>query len=61
MAKNTGEGWRKGQQKDRYQLPNERTDRWDKYDSAGNYMSSKSSQGPYKGVEKREPRKPPRS
>ena len=61
MAKNTGEGWRRGQQKDRYQQRNEVTGKWDKYDSEANYLSSKKTAGPYKGVEKRNPRKPSRN
>lgn len=61
MAKNTGEGWRRGQQRDRYQQHNEVTNQWDKYDSQANYLGSKKSGGPYKGVEKRNSRKPPRS
>lgn len=61
MAKNTGEGHRKGQVSDRYQLHNEVTDRFDKYDGDGNYLSSKQSPGPYKGVETREAKKPPRN
>lgn len=60
MGKNSG-GFRRGQVRDRYQQRNERTDRYDKYDSEGNYLSSKSSPGPYKGVEERQPKKPPRS
>ena len=61
MATNTGSGWRRGQVKDRYQQFNELTDRFDKYDGAGNYISSKGSVGPYKGVEERSPKKPPRN
>ena len=61
MAKNTGEGWRRGQVTGRYQLRNERTDRYDKYDADGNYVNSKVTPGPWKGVEEREPKKPPRS
>lgn len=61
MAKNTGNGHRKGQVSDRYQQHNEVTDRFDKYDGEGNYLSSKSSPGKYKGVETREPKKPPRN
>lgn len=60
MAKNTGEGYRRGQVRDRYQQYNERTDRYDKYDGDGNLVDSKSTPGPYKGVEERVPRKPPR-
>jgi len=60
VAKNTGDGWRRGQVTDRYQQYNERTERYDKYDGSGNHVSSKSSPGPYKGVEERQPKKPPR-
>lgn len=60
MAKNTGEGYRRGQQRDRYQQYNENTDRYDKYDGKANFLSSKSSRGPWKGVEERGPKKPPR-
>jgi hypothetical protein len=59
VAKNTGEGWRIGQQKDRYQQRNDVTDRYDKYDSNANYLASKSTPGPWKGVEKRDAKKPP--
>gem|GEM_PF-1259015 len=51
MAKNTGEGYRKGQQRDRYQLHNPNTDRYDKYDSDGNYLDTKVTPGRWKGVE----------
>jgi len=61
LAKNTGEGWRRGQVTDRYQQYNERTERYDKYDSSANHVSSKSSPGPYKGIEERQPKKPPRA
>lgn len=60
MATNTGDGYRKGQVRNRYQQYNENTDRYDKYDGDANYVASKSSPGPYKGVETREPKKPPR-
>ena len=60
MGKNTGEGYRRGQVRDRYQQYNERTDRYDKYDGDGNYVDSKSTPGPFKSVEEREPKKPPR-
>lgn len=60
MATNTGDGFRRGQVKGRYQLRNERTERYDKYDGEGNYLSTKKSEGPYKGVEERQPKKPPR-
>ncbi|MBT2522765.1 hypothetical protein [Arthrobacter sp. ISL-28] len=61
MGKNTGEGYRIGQQKDRYQQYNDRTDRYDKYDGDANYLASKSTPGRWKGVEEREPKKPARS
>lgn len=61
MAKNTGEGRRRGQVTDRYQQYNERTDRYDKYDGEANHISSKVTPGPYKGVEERDPQKPPRN
>lgn len=60
MAKNTGKGWRIGQQKDRYQVRNDLTDRFDKYDGAANFLKSKLMPGPWKGVEERKPKKPPR-
>lgn len=60
MATNTGEGYRKGQVRDRYQQYNPSTERFDKYDGDANYLSSKASPGPYKGVETREAKKPPR-
>lgn len=61
LAKNTGEGHRKGQVTDRYQQYNERTERYDKYDGSGNYLDSKASRGKFKGVETRDAKKPPRS
>jgi hypothetical protein len=47
VGKNTGEGYRRGQVRDRYQQYNERTDRYDKYDGDGNYVDSKSTPGPF--------------
>lgn len=61
MAKNTGDGYRKGQVTDRYQQYNPNTDRYDKYDGEGNYVDSKTTEGRYKGVEERDPKKPPRN
>lgn len=61
MGKNTGEGYRRGQVTDRYQQWNPKTDKYDKYDGDANYISSKSSEGPYKGVEMRDAKKPPRN
>jgi hypothetical protein len=60
LAKNTGDGYRIGQIRDRYQQYNDRTDRFDKYDGDGNYLDSKATPGTYKGIEERVPRKPPR-
>ena len=60
MAKNTGEGRRRGQVTGRYQQYNELTDRYDKFDGDGNYISSKVTSGRYKGIEERTPKKPPR-
>jgi hypothetical protein len=59
LAKNHGDG-RKGQILFRYQLLNAATALWDKYDSDGNFMKTKKSPGPWKSIEKRIPRKPPR-
>lgn len=61
LAKNTGERYRKEQMTDRHQQYYERTDRYDKYDGAGNYLGSKASGGKFKGVETREAKNPPRS
>ena len=55
-----GEGWWKGMVKGRYQQKNEQTNRWDKYDSNANFLKSKKSPDPWKGVEKRTAKKPPR-
>lgn len=60
MAKNTGKGYRVGQQKNRFQVFNWLTSRWDKFDGKANYVGSKKSKGPFKGVEKRVAKKPPR-
>lgn len=60
MAKNTGQGFRKGQQKNRYQQENFLTKLFDLFDSDGNYLRSKKSKGKFKGVETRKARKPPR-
>ncbi len=60
MAKNTGEGFRRGQQTSRFQLFNPLKGIWDKYDGDANHLKSKKSEGPFKGVEKREAKKPPR-
>lgn len=59
MARNVG-GSRKGQVLNRYQLWNALTELWDKYDANGNFLKTKMSPGPWKGIEKRLPKKPPR-
>lgn len=49
MGKNTGEGFRQGQQKDRKQVFNNKTGQYIKIDtSTGKFMSSKDT--PYKGI-----------
>ena len=60
MAVNTGKGWRQGQVKDRYQVYNERTDKYDKFDGDGNYMQTKQGGEPFKGVEIRDGKHPRR-
>jgi hypothetical protein len=60
LAKNTGGGRRLGQILNRYQLFNERTESFDKYDSDGNFLKSKSTPGKFKSIEERKPKKPPR-
>lgn len=44
----------------RYQQHNKRTDRYDVFDALGNYLRSKKSFGPWKGIEVRKARQPPR-
>lgn len=61
MATNTGNGWRRGLIRRRFQKRNPRTGLWDKYDQSGNYMSSKRTGGPFKSIIKlvgRNPRRP---
>ena len=49
MGKNTGEGFRQGQQKERKQIFNKKTGQYIKIDTTtGKFMSSKDT--PYKGV-----------
>lgn len=60
MGKNTGKGFRVGQQKNRYQQKNLLTMLFDLFDGNGNYVRSKKSKGKFKGVETRQARKPPR-
>lgn len=60
MAKNTGNGYRIGQQRNRYQQKNLLTRLFDLFDGDGNYLRTKKSPGKFKGVETRRARKPPR-
>lgn len=54
MAKNTGEGYRKGAVKDRSQTYNPKTDLWVKRDGdTGRFIDNKTSNdSPFKGVRK---------
>jgi hypothetical protein len=52
MAKNTGDGWRKGEVRDRSQVKNPRTDTWTKRGSNGQFMDGKADGKPFKGVRK---------
>ena len=53
MAKNTGDGYRKGSVTDRSQVHNPKTDTWVKRDTdSGRFMDGKSDGTPYKGVAK---------
>ncbi|MGI8556077.1 MAG: hypothetical protein ACR2LT_06950 [Pyrinomonadaceae bacterium] len=54
MAKNTDEGFRKGQVKDRSQIENPKTKNWTKRDTeTGEFIEVKSSdKTPFKGVRK---------
>jgi hypothetical protein len=52
MAKNTGEGYRKGAVKDRTQTYNPKTETWVKRGDDGRFMDVKSVGTPFKGVRK---------
>lgn len=52
MAKNTGEGYRKGAVKDRTQVHNPKTDQWVKRGPDGKFMDVKQDGTPFKGVTK---------
>jgi hypothetical protein len=53
MAKNTGEGYRKGSVKDRSQIQNPKTGQWIKRDAdTGKFMDVKEDGEPFKGVAK---------
>jgi hypothetical protein len=53
MAKNTGDGYRKGEVRDRSQVFNPDTKKWVKRDAAtGEFMDVKDDGKPFKGVRK---------
>lgn len=53
MAKNTGDGYRRGAVDDRSQVYNPKTERWTKRDSdTGQFMDVKDNKEPFKGVRK---------
>jgi hypothetical protein len=53
MAKNTGEGYRKGSVNDRSQVQNPKTGQWVKRDTeTGKFMDVKQDGEPFKGVAK---------
>lgn len=61
MGTNTGKGYRKGQQKNRYQQENPFTKLFDLFTGDGHYLRTKKSKGKFKGVETRMAKKPPRT
>ena len=55
MAKNTGEGFRRGSVNDRTQVYNPENDRWVKRDAdTGKFIAQKDDGTPFKGVAKEE-------
>lgn len=53
MAKNTGNGFRRGSVNDRSQVYNSQNDRWTKRDAdSGRFMDQKQDGTPFKGVAK---------
>lgn len=53
MAKNTGEGFRRGSVDDRSQVYNPNNDRWTKRDTeSGRFIDQKADNDPFKGVAK---------
>jgi hypothetical protein len=55
MAKNTGEGFRRGSVKERTQVFNPANERWVKRDAeTGLFMAQKEDGAPFKGVAKEE-------
>jgi hypothetical protein len=56
MAKNTGDGYRKGEVKNRFQTFNPETELWTKHDdTTGEFMDTKMDGEPFKGVRKIKP------
>ncbi len=56
MARNTGEGYRRGEVRDRSQAYNPQTQEWVKRDSeTGRFIEVKKDGGPFKGVRKEHP------
>ncbi|MGX7950850.1 hypothetical protein [Oleidesulfovibrio alaskensis] len=54
MAKNTGDGYRKGSVTDRSQAYNPKTEQWVKRGPDGKFMDVKQDGTPFKGVAKEE-------
>jgi len=53
MAKNTGDGFRRGEVRGRSQLPNPKTDGFTKRDTdTGQFIAGKEGPKPFKGVRK---------
>lgn len=53
MAKNTGDGYRRGEVRDRSQTHNPKNDRWTKRDdTTGQFIDQKADDKPFKGVRK---------
>jgi len=53
VARNTGEGYRRGEVRDRFQTYNPVTDQWAKHDAeTGKIMDVKRDGTPFKGVRK---------
>lgn len=50
MGTNTGKGYRKGQQRNRYQQENLLSKLFDLFDGNGNYLRTKKSKGKFKGA-----------
>ena len=57
MAKSTGNGFRRGEVRERSQTHNPVTDTWTKRDTnTGKFMDGKSGGDPFKGVRKEHPK-----